>query len=344
LHNSYFLLHSTIRRNSEPTGETIVIDTATFHLTINALEPLVLPPYKGSTLRGGFGTTFRRVVCGVRDKECAGCMLKGRCVYSYIFETPIPADTEIMRKYEAAPHPFVIEPPPERRRGYEAGEELVFGLTLVGRAIDYLPYFVYTFDELGKSGLGKGRGKFELKSVMSEGKTIYSSEKKRLTVFGKKSLPLDLGPFDSDEGQASSLTLNFLTPTRIAYNGKLTLEMEFHTIARSLLRRISLLSYFHGNHNGGPAFNFKEIIEKATTVRTIDRKLRWYDWERYSGRQEKRINMGGFVGEISFEGDLGPFMPLIKAGEVLHVGKGTVFGLGRYEAKGGQAAPLRKNG
>ena len=41
--------------------------------------------------------------------------------------------------------------------------------------------------------------------------------------------------------------------------------------------------------------------------------------------------MGGFEGEITFEGALEPFMPLIKAGEVLHVEKGTGFGLGQYE-------------
>jgi hypothetical protein len=53
-------------------------------------------------------------------------------------------------------------------------------------------------------------------------------------------------------------------------------------------------------------------------------------WEWYSGRQKIRVKMGGFAGEISFEGEVGPFMPLICAGEVLHTGKGTGFGLGKY--------------
>jgi hypothetical protein len=69
------------------------------------------------------------------------------------------------RKYKAAPHPFVIEPPPEKRRGYKPGDEINFGLTLIGRAIDYLPYFIYTFDELGKMGIGKGKAQYELKTV-----------------------------------------------------------------------------------------------------------------------------------------------------------------------------------
>jgi CRISPR/Cas system endoribonuclease Cas6 (RAMP superfamily) len=40
--------------------------------------------------------------------------------------------------------------------------------------------------------------------------------------------------------------------------------------------------------------------------------------------------MGGFVGGITFVGNIEPFMQLIKAGEVLHLGKGTGFGLGKY--------------
>lgn len=100
-------------------------------------------------------------------------------------------------------------------------------------------------------------------------------------------------------------------------------------LIRNLLRRLSLLYYFHCG--GDPSeWDFKGIIERAKEVTVKNRNLRWYDWERYSGRQDTRMKMGGFVGEITFEGNIEPFMPLIKAGEVLHVGKGTGFGLGKY--------------
>ena len=61
-----------------------------------------------------------------------------------------------------------------------------------------------------------------------------------------------------------------------------------------------------------------------------DRTTRWYDWERYSARQDIRMKMGGFIGKVSFEGELNEFIPFVKLGELLHVGKGTSFGLGRY--------------
>jgi CRISPR-associated endoribonuclease Cas6 len=219
---------------------------------------------------------------------------------------------------------------------------MVFGLTLIGRAIDYLPYFIYTFEELGKTGLGKGRGRFELKTVVNhvpgvEGKAvdriIYSSTTKMLSDFQKVPLPLGTISFDDTTPETSRLTLNFLTPTRISHNGHLTDAIEFHMIVRNLMRRISLLAYFHGNGHGLPDLDFNEIIEKAKGVKVIRKRLRRYNWERYSGRQERRISMDGFVGSITFEGEIEPFMPMIKAGEVLHIGKGTVFGLGRYKVQ-----------
>lgn len=299
-----------------------------FTFSLEAKEILVLPSYKGSTLRGGFGYAFKRVVCALKEKECFDCLLKEKCIYSYVFETPPPSDTRIMRKYKAAPHPFVIEPPPEKRQGYSPGTRLAFGLTLIGRAIDYLPYFVYTFDELGKIGIGKGRGRFELRDVSCEGKNIYDSATKTLRGFTTDKVALY--PSDSEPHDSKLVTLNFLTPTRLSYDSRLTLDLEFHILIRQLLRRLSLLCYFHcGIDPSG--WDFKGIIEKAKEVKVRSKNLKWYDWERYSARQDARINMGGFVGKITFEGNFASFMPLIRAGQVLHVGKGTGFGLGKYE-------------
>jgi CRISPR/Cas system endoribonuclease Cas6 (RAMP superfamily) len=72
------------------------------------------------------------------------------------------------------------------------------------------------------------------------------------------------------------------------------------------------------------------LIDLAETVRIADRQTRWYDWERYSKRQGKRMKLGGLLGEVTYEGDLEPFMPLLVLGSWVNMGKGTSFGLGRY--------------
>jgi hypothetical protein len=39
--------------------------------------------------------------------------------------------------------------------------------------------------------------------------------------------------------------------------------------------------------------------------------------------------MGGFVGQVTFEGEIEPFLPWLVWGEVVHVGKDAVKGNGR---------------
>jgi CRISPR/Cas system endoribonuclease Cas6 (RAMP superfamily) len=43
------------------------------------------------------------------------------------------------------------------------------------------------------------------------------------------------------------------------------------------------------------------------------------------------MKLGGIIGEVVYEGDLTNFVPLLKIGELTHIGKNTTFGLGKYE-------------
>ena len=43
------------------------------------------------------------------------------------------------------------------------------------------------------------------------------------------------------------------------------------------------------------------------------------------------MTLGGFMGELEVEGELTPFAPLLRTAEILHVGKGATFGLGRLQ-------------
>lgn len=290
-------------------------------LRFTAMDALSLPLYKGSTLRGGFGHAFRKVVCAVKKKTCDDCLLKHKCAYSYIFETPPPVDTAIMRKYPRAPHPFVIEPPPEEKTVYEPGETLRFGVVLIGKAREYLPYFIYAFEELGNIGIGRGKGRYRIEEISSGVERIYTGETKTL----RAPAPLEL---PEQDGPVSRITLKFLTPTRIKYNEQLEPDPEFHVLIRNLLRRVSSLSYFHCQRELN--LDFKGVIERAQAVRVVGKELKWIDWERYSARQDTRMKLGGFVGIMAFEGDITEFMPFLRIGEIVHLGKATSFGLGQY--------------
>ena len=311
----------------------MIITYQRFVFTLQAKDALVLPPYKGSTFRGGFGHALRRVVCALRRKECMECLLQPRCVYAYVFETSPSGESHAlgMHKYEAIPHPFIIEPPQESLRAYEPGDRLSFGLILVGRAVDYLPYFVYAFDELGKSGIGKNKGRFSLLDVTSEGREVYSADDGTL-----RPPVANRMEFAAQEEQGatdvSTVGVRFITPARIVYARRLTAEITFPVLVTSLLRRLFLLAHFHCGVDE-PPWDVGKMIGAAQTVSTEKSDLRWWDWERYSARQDVRMKMGGVVGTVTYGGALGPFIPALQAGEILHVGKGTTFGLGKYELR-----------
>lgn len=305
--------------------------------TIEAIDSLMLPYFKGSTFRGGFGNAFRRVVCALKKKDCKECLLKTRCIYAYIFETAPPEGTQIMgmAKYITIPHPFIIEPPEDTGKKFNPGEELAFSLILIGRAVEYLPYFIYTFNELGRIGIGKGRGRYTLKTVKSQKGSgeirLYSAQDGAIKSVETEKLHIPEEYVFTDMAE-TQLTLNFITPVRMQHGRDLTVVPEFYIVIKNLMRRLNLLYYFHCGKKEAK-WDHKNLLQEAEKVIIKDNNLKWWDWERYSSRQDVRIKMGGLKGEITYTGNIAPFMPILMAGQVLHIGKGTSFGLGRYVIK-----------
>jgi CRISPR-associated endoribonuclease Cas6 len=301
-----------------------------YRFTIKPKRELILPPYKGSTFRGGFGYAFRHAVCIKQDKECPECSLRNKCIYSYVFETSVPHE-EGKHQDKDVPHPFIIEPPIDDRRHYGIDDRLDFDLILIGRAVDYMPYFIFAFEEVGRVGVGKNKGQYSLEKVIG-----MNNGEKTLIYDGKSHFRDDFHTIDSREimGQGElpdscRVKLRFLTPARIKYNGKYIDDANFEVVIRNLLRRLSSLAEVHCGEKW--ELDWKGLIERTKEIKTVHSDLVWKDWERYSQRQDTKMNMGGFLGEIIFEGDLVEFMPFLKLGEYLHIGKGTVFGLGKYE-------------
>ena len=304
---------------------------ARFELALRALDPLKLPPHAGSTLRGGFGRAFRRIGCAASALGADQCSLGDRCPYHYIFETPVPAGSPILTNVGTAPRPFVIEPPLDTRGVYEPGDCIPVGLVLIGRAIDYLPYFIYAFEQLGNAGLGRGRGRFRVDTVTSSpvagpATPIYDGSRQLLAT-RVASFSVD-GMLPAPDGDSSTITLRFLTPTRLVHNAQSGAPTEFHVLFRNVLRRVNLLNHFHcgGELCDGAA----DLVADAQSVRTVDSHLQWREWDRYSARQDQRVPMGGFVGHVEYHGHLASFWPWLWLGEWVHVGKGATFGLGHY--------------
>lgn len=302
-----------------------------FIFTLEALEDMRLPEYKGSMFRGAFGITFRRIVCITKQNECAGCILTGSCSYFKVFETErhnhsIP----FLKGVEKVPHPFLLNPPEDTRRDYKKGDRLEVELVLFGEIVNLLPFFVITFSKLGETGISYKRSKLKLVSVtaLEPGggtRKIYDPASGSLDL---TATPLTL---PDEAPQSTSAEVTFITPMRLQEKGRLITSSAYFSpglLFRSLQRRYLLISHFYcgGNLTYPDPFDSSGLTVKSSS-------LVYKDWERYSNRQKQKMSLGGLTGTVVLNGTNEFFNRLLSAGTHINAGKNTVFGLGKMKVE-----------
>jgi hypothetical protein len=101
----------------------------------------------------------------------------------------------------------------------------------------------------------------------------------------------------------------------------------FHTLACRLRDRISGLRSLYG---AGPLpVDFKEFGDRAARVATVGGELSHTEAGRTSWRTLRSHPLGGFLGVVEYAGDLGEFVPFIRAAAYTGVGRQTVWGHGQ---------------
>ncbi len=290
-----------------------------------------LPPFKGSTFRGVFGVALKRVVCALKRQECPDCLLREQCIYARVFEDSAGWNhgDRPTTASPSPPHPFVIEPPLSSRTVHPKGSSFDFRLLLFGYANDSLPYFVYALEQMGSLGIGKKhegkRASFRIDSMTSDHGSSYNGEERRLETQAPPDIAL--ADFSTKLKSPNRVRLSLDTPLRLKFQNRLQAELPFHVLIRAALRRLAALNRHFGN--GEPDIDYRGLVARAQAVRPASQQLRWFDWRRYSNRQEQAMLMGGMIGTITYEGAVGEFLPLLKYCETVHLGKATSFGLGK---------------
>ncbi len=305
-----------------------------FHLI--AQVDCTLPSWKGSLIRGAFGHALRRTVCTMKHgQECKECMLRSQCAYTRLFETFVTKPPPpFLKGLPDAPRPFIFEPMDDNK-SYNAGDILWFDLILIGDIVQYLPYVVFAIYQMGKTGLGRNRYPFELNQAFCLQpnekdeqcwKLIYDGESERILF---KPDALTLSDNEADD-TPDSIKLNFQSQTRFIINNGLTMDFTFRMLVFKILRRTLELAHFY-TPKQDIEWEFHDFLVSADDVNITQRNLRWLDKGRYSNRQRTKMKMGGFVGDIVLNGSVKEFSNLLKYAEVVHVGKGSTFGLGKVE-------------
>lgn len=299
-----------------------------FHWRVKT--PLQLPPYAASTLRGVFGRALRRQACLTRADSCRGCPLLTGCTYPAIFEPQSlprePGGIPALSTY-AIETPFIENPAGQL---YPPGAAYSFDMVLMGQAgLSRLELIIAVWRAAFASGVGPRQGTAVLEAVEhlpveGEPVPICSERQPRLQEHRPR---VQAPPFR----EARDVQLELETPLRIQQRGKLidARKMTAAIFLRHLIRRIS----FHACTQQLEALNRAETLRLnrlADQVRTGASELNWVDWERYSSRQQRKMKLGGLVGQWQLLQVPAPLLPLVYLGQWFHVGKETAFGLGRY--------------
>ena len=222
--------------------------------------------------------------------------------YRYFFEPGIG-------KKGDWPKPFVILPPLDEKDKYAKGEQFHCDLTLFGEATQHYAIAQAAIEYLGmQMGLGYEQGKYK---VIKVEQSDYSPE-----------------CINTDSRDQNTIKLHLPTRLRLKENNKLQRHPpSFPLFCARLLGRLKTLEIAYSGDQG----DYQELIYKAESIKISKSNVKWDDWDRFSGSQKKWMKFGGLTGDISYKGDLQPFMEVLKLGEWLHIGNKTSFGLGKYE-------------
>ena len=289
-------------------------------------QSVSLPDDAGWMLRNAFGQSLRQLAC----LKCEGCSPKNSCAFTEVF-APSAGKSEV-EKTSPAPLPYIIEPSRWGHGEIQAGNTLSLSMVLMGPALDHLPLIIQSWKRTLKLGVGTGGGTAELIRVVhcGENPSIEDSEIYRaeegLILPHKQTINISDGK--GIDVCPENITLRFTTPLCIESDGHvLPLEkLEAHILLRAIVERVGLVFEYY-TETSIPDWT---SLMARNAVPHDSKNLHWVEWARYSTRQEQKPNLGGALGDWTLCGELADFLPYLKLGEWLHVGKGAAFGQGKY--------------
>jgi len=309
---------------------------ARYRFTAQVQQPLALPDYAGSLLRGQFGAALRNVACMTRQPTCPGCPLLQSCPYTRIFEAPPPDKGQHkLQDFSQIPNPYVMEPPTPGARVLDADDEFQFHLVLVGHALDQLALVIFALQRALAQGLTRARVPADLMQVdwidaQGAAHAVWTHEQPTLAAH-----PATLQAPAAPVGM-NAITLHIHTPLRLQQQGRPlgVAQLTLRTLVAALARRSALLMEFHAGQSGwGEA---ARAVTHLSESLTDTRDLHWFDWTRFSSRQQQEMTLGGVLGRWTLHGGgdaLATLWSWLWLGQWLHVGKNATMGLGAYTLK-----------
>jgi len=252
----------------------------------------------GSQLRGALGYALKKVSCINPSYNCEGCFASANCLYYEFYE-----EKNVFHKY---------------RFDINLGLDYYnFDFYLFDDAVIKLPYVISALHMMiTQNGLGMNRNTYKDFDMYINDEPCF--------INGQLKMPKDFTKSFMINKISQNVHLKFLTPLRIKKDNKFLRSdgLELENIINSIYQRqMQLLG------KGFKKFPYK--IEGEIT----NKKLEFKELTRQSNRQKTTMNMGGIIGSMEIKNLSKECYEVLKLGELIGVGKQTVFGLGKIKVE-----------
>lgn len=284
------------------------------------LEDVYLPRTKTAALRGGMGEMLLRQNC-VADQNCDKCRFSEVCVVQHTFYTPMKKKPPYMTGAESVG--YLIECT-DGKTEFKKMDCFYFYLILFGDSIAFFNQYLQAFYQLGMLGLGKYHGRFQITEVCNaKGERIVSRREVDMSRYRISTVNDYVRERKAQLiGGQKSWTLRFLTPLCMKHRQTFLREFDGEALVKGAARRLQMLNYYIGEEAAAPELDgYPQIVRQTIRQEYV---------KRYSGTQDSRMTLKGITGEAVFERIAEDCLDYLIAGELIHMGKNTSFGFGKY--------------
>ncbi len=277
-------------------------------------------------LTGGVSICAFRILLDTGSVHATVAMLRGvwgralrnldPTVYSSVFEGNHVGTTPCGGRFNLPLYIFRPAPP---NPNFAPAIELL----LIGKACRHVSVALDAFELAAKAGLGKWREPFRIRKICGispDGRQIRGPQTWLASDAADRLL--------TDVPDSQGLKLDFEVPLRLLRRGKLVNKPSFVDMTVAGLRRLCAVSSISFDID-----LLARVLDASMRLSVSDWHGQRQDFVRWSGRQKSKVEMRGVTGWLDLPEGAGPFRPLLAACEWIHLGKGTVFGLGNLKLR-----------
>lgn len=248
----------------------------------------------GSTVRGALIKSLKDEYCINNQLDCDNCNIGIICPIKGLFNTKTSDSNKA--------NPIILN------NRIINNKEFILDITLLANGIMYR--------EL-------------IKDILKEGLLINSHG--RSIVFRASNIKCtDIHNVDAyrlSDKNYNKVIINFKSPVSLQSSA---IKLEFKDLIRIAMTRFRSIQNISSEEY---TFSYQELIDKAKEIKTMNKKIEYVNLFRYSTKHNTRNKAPCIIGEITYEGDLRPFVDILKYAELFNIGKWTTMGLGKVEVE-----------